>query len=117
VLQAFAQALAAVDNARHALYSDIVFAALPASTRSVLEDTVATRPYEYQSDFVRRYILQGRAEGEATGERRMVLAVLDARGFEVSRDTRERIARCTDADLLEEWGRRAATITTVEDLF
>lgn len=73
--------------------------------------------YEYQSDFVRRFIFQGRAEGKAEGEAAAVLAVLDARGIEVPDDARARIIECSDLDQLDAWVRRAVTVASIHDLF
>src|SRR5262249_20962676 len=104
---------------------DVVFAALPAAARSYLEALMATRTYEYQSDFVRRYVFQGRAEGrvegraegEAKGRAKAVLMVLDARGVDVPDDARARITECSDLDQLDIWVRRAATVDSINDLF
>jgi hypothetical protein len=74
---------------------------------------MATGTFQFQSDYARRL----RAEGEAKGEARLVLAVLDARGIHVPDDVHACITECTDADQLEAWGRRAAVIQTIEDLF
>jgi hypothetical protein len=61
IWHALLTALASVDQERSTRYSDVVLAALPAATRQQLEALMATRTYEYQSDFVRRYVFQGRA--------------------------------------------------------
>ena len=74
---------------------------------------MSTGTWEYKSDFARRYYGQGRAEGEA----RALLGFLDARGISVPDAARERIMRCTDLEQLEIWVRRAATISTVDELF
>lgn len=112
VLKALLGALSAVDQEHSTLYSDIVFAALPEAARQHLEALMASPTYEYQSEFVRRYVFQGRAEGEA----KAVLAVLDARGIVVPDDLRARIAECTDLDQLDTWIRRAATARSIADL-
>jgi hypothetical protein len=75
--------------------------------------TAGTFPREYQSALVRRYVGQGRAEGEAAA----VLTVLDARGIEVPADARARITSCTDLDQLDSWLRRAATANLIDELF
>jgi hypothetical protein len=62
---------------------------------------------------VRRYVGQGRAEGEAAA----VLMVLDARGVDVPPITRASILSCTDLDQLASWIGRAATATSIDDLF
>lgn len=121
VLDALLGALAVVDEQRAALYSDVVFAALPEAARAYLEALVSTGTYEYQSEFVRKYIIQGRAEGKAEGraegKAEGVLAFLDARGVDVPEEARIRIIQCHDLDQLDSWIRRAATADTVNDLF
>lgn len=114
-------ALQTVDAAHTALYHDIVLAALPQAARHHLEAMMTTGTYEYQSEFVRKYIYQGRAqgraEGEAKGEAKALLAVLAARHIDVGDDTRARITACTDLDQLEAWIHRAVTANSVDDLF
>jgi hypothetical protein len=66
------------------------------------------RTHEYQSDFARRHY--------AAGESQAVLAVLKARGVDVPPEARERIAACTDHDLLDTWIRRAATAHRIADV-
>ena len=55
------------------------------------------------------------ARGEARGEGRAVLTVLETRdrGTDAIRD---RILASTDLDLLETWLRRAVTATTAEEI-
>lgn len=117
VLHALLAALSEINDEHAAMYSDLVFAALPAAARNHLEALMNTGTYEYQSEFVRRYIYQGRAEGRAEGEARAVLAVLAARGIDVPEDARVRITECTDMEQLDVWVRRAGTAESVEELF
>ncbi|MBV9313365.1 MAG: hypothetical protein JO100_06355 [Pseudonocardia sp.] len=125
VLDALLDALTVVDAQRAALYSDVVFAALPGAARAYLEALMSTGTYEYQSEFVRKYIIQGRAEGKAEGKAEGraegkaegVLTFLDARGIGVPEDARTRITSCYDLDQLDIWIRRAATADTINDLF
>jgi hypothetical protein len=112
VLQAFLAALDVVDHDAFGLYYDLVFAALPEAARRHLEEQMTTT-YEYRSEFMRNVV--GRAE--AKGEARAVLAVLEARGLTVPDEIHARVIECTDAAMLDAWVRRAATATTVEDLF
>lgn len=60
---------------------------------------------------------QGKAEGEASGRARAVLAILDARRVEVPEDARALITECSDLDQLDTWVRRAVTATSIHDLF
>jgi len=46
-----------------------------------------------------------------------LLAVLEARGLEVSAEVRERIIGCTDPEVLESWVRRAVIVDRAEELF
>jgi hypothetical protein len=121
VLDALLVALHAVDREHARLYADIVLAALPAAARTHLEALMTIIGYEYQSDFARRYMAEGKAQGLAAGlavgKVSALLAILDARAVDVPRDVRERIEACTDLDQLDTWVRRAATAARVEELF
>lgn len=117
VLDAVAGAFAAVDDEHATLYSDLVLTALPAAARTYLEALMRSGTYEYQSEFVRRYVFQGRAEGKAEAKVHAVLEVLTTRGVDVPADARARITACTDPDQLDTWIRRAVTAVAVDDLF
>lgn len=70
--------------------------------------------------FVSKGEAQGEARGEARGEAHgravSVLAVLDARGIEVSPDVRRDVLECRDIDRLDAWMRRAVTARSAADL-
>jgi hypothetical protein len=57
------------------------------------------------------------AEGEAKGQAKAILVVLESRGLEVSSEQRERILGNTDASTLNTWLKKAATVASVEQLF
>ncbi len=65
--------------------------------------------YEYQSDFAKKYVAQGRAEGAASA----LLTVLQARGLAVPDSFRERILSQKDPERLKLWLKRAAVATSV----
>jgi hypothetical protein len=113
VLNALSAALLNVDKEHAKLYVDVVLANLPTDARHYLEDIMTSTSYQYQSDFARRYF----DEGEARGEARAVLTVLDARGIDVPDEVRTRVTSCTDVEQLNAWVRRAATVTSAQDLF
>ncbi len=77
--------------------------------------------YEYQSDFARRYVAQGRTEGLSEGlsrgrteeAARAVLTVLRVRGIPVSEGARERILAQKDPERLERWLEKAAVAASV----
>ena len=115
VLDALVSALAAVDQERATLYSNVVLAALPAAAHHYLEAlvTAGTFPREYQSPLVRRFVGQGRVEGKAAA----LLTVLDARGIDLPPFAHARITSCTDLYQLDSWLRRAATANSIDELF
>ena len=63
------------------------------------------KDYEYQSDFARKYVAEGRAEG--------LLTVLRARGIPVPDAVRERILAERDLKRLERWLERAAVAPSI----
>jgi hypothetical protein len=77
--------------------------------------------YEYQSEFVLRYVVQGRAEGIAAGRTQAtaacVINFLEARGIRVPDNARLRILHCQDNNQLELWVECAATVDSLEELF
>jgi len=77
--------------------------------------------YEYQSEFARKYVAQGREEGlrqgRHEGEQEALLEVLDARGLQVDDSARQRIMACTDLSQLKSWLRKAVTAASVQELF
>jgi hypothetical protein len=87
VFEALVTALDIIDHDHANLYTDLVFAVLPAAARDCLEELMNIAEYQYQSEFARRYFsqgkaqgeAQGKAQGEARGEAKAVLAILDAR--------------------------------------
>ncbi|GAA1788687.1 hypothetical protein GCM10009682_08450 [Luedemannella flava] len=60
-----------IDDQKHVAHTlgcfDIVAEALSAAARQTLEDLMATRIREYQSDLVRKFVSQGRVEGRELG--------------------------------------------------
>ncbi len=72
---------------------------------------------QYLSHWIDRGRKEGIQEGRAKGEVAAILAVLDARGLEISADARDRITHCSDLQQLETWIRRAATAESADDIF
>jgi len=77
------------------------------ASRRALE--VLMKGYEYQSDFAKKYVAQGRTEEAA----RAVLMVLGARGVAVPDAHRERILAQKDPERLERWLEKAAVASSV----
>lgn len=56
-------------------------------------------------------------EGRAKGKAEDILRILEVRGVEVPDSVRERVAGCTDLDMLGTWLDRSLSATHAEDLF
>jgi hypothetical protein len=108
-------ALRELDDDRVRLYYDLVYNSLNKAARRTLEAMM--KGYEYQSDFAKKYVAQGRAEGLAEGRAdataRDVLTVLRARGLAVSDSARERILSQKDPERLERWLEKAVVAASV----
>ena len=112
-------ALRGLDDDRARLYYDLVYTSLHEAARYALE--VLMKGYEYQGDFARRYVAQGRAEGRTEGRTEgltegtahSLLTVLRVRGIAVPDAVRERILAEKDPERLERWLEKAAVASSV----
>jgi len=102
--------LAGLDESRLTTYTVFVRSAASEPARQALEAPMTTK---FKDAFVDRLL----AEGEAKGKARMILRVLSARGLQVPAEIRQRVLSCADTGQLETWGDRAATATSVDDVF
>ena len=84
-----------------------MYNSLNAAARRALEAIM--KGYEYQSDFAKKYVAQGRTEEAA----RNLLTVLRARGLAVPDAVRERILAQKDPEQLERWLEKAAVAASV----
>jgi len=60
---------------------------------------------------------QGKRIGRAESAARVLVTILAARGIAIADQVRARITECTDPDLLERWATRAATCSTIDEVF
>jgi hypothetical protein len=72
---------------------------------------------EYEKTFVERIHDEGIAEGEARGEAKVVLRLLDVRGVALTQEQRDQVTACTDAVQLDRWLDRVITASTAAELF
>lgn len=105
-----------LDDDRRRVYHDLVLSGLGAAARAALEELMM-KGYEYQSDFAKKYVAQGREEGRSAGEANALLLFLAARGFAVDEALRERVVACRDLDRLDRWIQRAAVAATLDEVF
>jgi hypothetical protein len=103
-------ALGGLDEERARFYGDLVYSSMNEAARKALEAKM--KGYQYQSDFAKKYVAEGKTEGIAGA----VLTVLRARGFEVPEAVRDRILACTDLAKLEHWLKQAAVRTALSEI-
>ncbi|MFJ8807491.1 hypothetical protein [Streptomyces sp. NPDC102490] len=60
---------------------------------------------------------EGRAKGQAEGKAEDILHILEVRGVEIPDSVRERVAECTDLDVLGTWLDRSLSAVRAEELF
>lgn len=96
----------------------VIMAVAPQRVLAALEELMATT---YRGTIVDRLLAEGeargRAEGEARGEATLLLRVLAARSVEVTDEARDLVLGCTNTDQLVAWADRAATASTLSDVF
>ena len=119
-------AIQSLDEDRVRLYYDLVYNSLNEAARRSLE--VLMKGYEYQSDFAKKYVAQGRTEGLTEGltegptkgrteeAARNLLAVLRVRGIAVPDAVRERILAQKDPERLEHWFDKALVATSIAEV-
>jgi hypothetical protein len=112
IASAVLPAIRELDEDRARLYYDLVYNSLNEAARRALE-AMMIKGYEYQSDFAKKYVAQGRAEGRTEEAARNLLTVLRARGLAVPDAVRERILAQKDPERLERWLEKAAVATSV----
>ncbi len=137
LIEAVMSSARGLDNERFSFYFDLAISSLGEAARRALEAKMQSGSYQYQSEFVRKFIAQGRQEGLEEGREAgrqegleagqqkgrlegglmALFKVLDARGLEVDDASRQRLLACTDLAQLEDWLREAVTVHSVQELF
>ena len=103
-------ASATIDAERSRLYLDLALISLSRSAPEVLEATMNSLGYEYQSDFARRYVAQGKTEGRVE----MVLRLLLLRFGPLTEAVQARLSSAPDARL-DAVAERILTAQTLEE--
>jgi len=89
--------------------------------RAALELIMNKANYEYQSEFDRKYIslgkAEGKAEGKVLGQAELLLKQLRFKGFTVDPELAARVESCQDLGQLDLWAERVLTATTLDDIF
>ena len=69
----------------------------------------------FKDPFIDRFLEEGKQQGRADSAARVLVTILAA--LAIADQVRARIAECADPDLLERWATRAATSTTIDEVF
>lgn len=112
VATAFAAALPLLSAADAPKYYELAYRMSSSTLRQILEEIVAAETWPVYSPFAKKHF----GLGEASGEAKAILLVLESRGLQVTPQQRARITNCTDLDQLSEWATRAAHVTETDDL-
>jgi hypothetical protein len=118
IADALLPALQGLDDDRARFYYDLVYNSLNDAARRALEAMM--KGYEYQSDFAKKYVGQGRVEGRSEGRveeaARALLIVLQARSIAVPEATREKILAQKDPERLEGWLEKAVVAPSIAEV-
>lgn len=98
IAAAAADASLGLDENRSRLYLDLVLASLSEAARRELQNMDPAK-YEYQSDFAKRYVAQGRQEGELKGRADLVVRQLTLRFGALGDDVLARISTASVEEL------------------
>ncbi|HZF50952.1 MAG TPA: DUF4351 domain-containing protein [Polyangiaceae bacterium] len=111
--EAILPAIGTLDDEKARFYGDLVLSCLNEAARKSLEAMM--KGYEYQSDFAKKYVAQGRQEGRKEGEFNLLLRQLRARFGELPAAVVTRI-EAADIDELERWGERVLSARTLAEV-
>lgn len=118
--------LATINNDRSTMYLDLVYNSVNEAARRILEkkmlkDYVFTSPfgiaYSQAKKEARDARNEGLNEGRNEAKREALLAVLSARGLDVSEALRQLIMGQKESAVLDRWLIRAANATSLDDVF
>jgi hypothetical protein len=110
-----AMASPAVTDADRLRMTAIILRLASDAARQILEAMMTTS--EYEKTFIERIHDEGIAEGEARGEAKALLRLLDARGLAPSQEQRHLVASSSDPAQLDLWFDRAITARTAAEVF
>lgn len=104
-----------LDAERSKLYFDLVVTSLSEAARKSLQDMDPAK-YEYQSEFAKRFIAQGKAEGELSGRTAVLIKQLTLKYGLLTEDVCERVRHGT-ADELDRWAERVLSAASLDEVF
>lgn len=117
VVAAIGGAFVTLGDERSSIYYSYLSMHLREPLRASLEALMAKSVHEYSDNFTRIFEDRGEVRGEVKGEVKSLVTVIGARGLELDDAHRALVESCADCDQLQRWIVRAATATTVEEIF
>jgi hypothetical protein len=111
IAQAASAALGHLPRDHQVLYLALIASALGDAAKK------AFKMHPEAEKIVEKFISERLDRSRASSRAADVLDVLDARGLSVSAAQRERILACPDLDVLKTWLRRAAVVSSADELF
>jgi len=105
-----------LDTERSIRYADFILSSLGEAARIALEKHMTLRNYEFQSDFAKKYVKEGRDEGQQDQSRKVLLRLLAQRFDEIPDPVRARIEGA-ELDDLERWLDRVIPARTLDEVF
>lgn len=104
-----------LDTHRATRYIDFIFTSLGEAARNALETFMTAHNYQYQSDFAKKYVAEGREEGR-TALCDVLTSLLEQRFGDVPPSAQERIADAEIQDL-ERWTKQVITAADLTEVF
>jgi hypothetical protein len=99
---------------RSTLYFDLVVASLSEAARMSLQ-AMDPAKYEYQSEFAKRFIAQGKAEGERSGRAAVLIKQLALKYGPLAAAASERVQHA-NAEELVRWAERVLSADSIDDV-
>jgi flagellar biosynthesis/type III secretory pathway protein FliH len=107
-----------LDAQRSRLYFDLIVTSLSEAARKGLQ-AMDPAKYEYQSEFAKRYIAQGKAEGQAQGKAEgqaaLFMKLLALKFGTLTAETTARVQQAS-AEELDRWAERLLNAASLDDV-
>ena len=108
------EAIKGIDAESSELYLDLILMSIPEGVRRILEATMNSLGFEYQSDFARRYFGQGKEAGKIEGRLAIIVKLLATRFGPLADSDRACLESASEAGL-DSIAERILTARTLEE--
>ncbi|MFC4030272.1 hypothetical protein ACFO3J_02170 [Streptomyces polygonati] len=118
MLEALATALRKADLDTADLFKELTEIGLGSGPAGkIWKDLMAIPTHFFRSETSEKLREEGREEGRRQQKIKDILSLLQIRSVSITEAHRERVAACTEYDILDRWFSRAATAERAEDVF